>query len=88
MRNTQMKSLLHIPYFMVGFITHQRGLKSKNLKGQSLMESHLMEQVLRLNQAIHGNENFLRTPEFPPALNILFTNSGPRTVDKSSRVRA
>ena len=49
---------------------------------------NLIAQVLCLNQAIQGNENFLWTPESPPVLNILFTNSGPRTVDKSSRVRA
>ena len=72
MRNTQMKSLLHIPYFMVGFITHQRRLKSKNLKGQSVMESHLMEQVLRLNQAWER--------KFPPAPRV---STGPEhTVHK------
>ena len=84
-----MTSLLHIPYFMVGFITHQKRLKSKDLKGQSVIESHLMEQFLGLNQAIHRNENLPRDPRVSDGpLNILFTNSGPRTVDKSSRVRA
>ena len=50
-----MKSLLHIPYFMVCFITHQRRLKSKNLKGQSVIESHLMKQILYLKPSIYGH---------------------------------